>query len=93
MHAGGLRIVGERGWELEASGQSRIWNQQQLAAAFGGGGAAANDQIVVELKGLREEVREMRDAAKATATSTGAAAKTLSNASGGQDSFAMRAAA
>ena len=93
MHAGGLRIVGERGWELEASGQSRIWNQQQLASAFGDGGAAANDAIVVELAALREEVRQMKEVAKATATNTGATAKTLSNASGGLDSFAFRAAA
>ncbi|KQM78917.1 hypothetical protein [Xylophilus sp. Leaf220] len=93
MHAGGLRIVGERGWELEASGQSRIWNQQQLASAFGGGGAAANDAIVVELAALREEVRQMKDAAKATATNTAESAKTLRNVSGGQDSFASRAAA
>ena len=93
MHSGGLRIVGERGWELEASGQSRIWNQQQLAAAFGGGGAAANDQIVVELRAMREELAALKAEAKATASSTAAAAKTLSNASQGGDSFVVKAAA
>lgn len=37
-HYGGLRIVGERGWELEATGPSRIWNQSQLATALSGNG-------------------------------------------------------
>ncbi|MBO9649609.1 MAG: hypothetical protein J7605_13945 [Variovorax sp.] len=41
LHAGGLRLVGERGWEVEATGASRIWNQQQLGAAIRG--HAAND--------------------------------------------------
>ncbi|MDM0011989.1 hypothetical protein QTH87_05990 [Variovorax sp. J22P168] len=36
MHAGGLRLVGERGWEIEATGPSRIWNQDQLADALSG---------------------------------------------------------
>lgn len=51
MHAGGLRVVGERGWELEATGPARIWNQQQLGQALGGG----SDAMVVELRALREE--------------------------------------
>jgi hypothetical protein len=34
LHAGGLRLVGERGWEIEATGPSRIWNQEQIAAAL-----------------------------------------------------------
>lgn len=51
IHAGGLRVVGERGWELEATGPARIWNQQQLGQALGGG----SDAMVVELRALREE--------------------------------------
>lgn len=43
-HAGGLRVVGERGPELEATGPARYWNASQttsmLAAAGSGGGAA-----------------------------------------------------
>lgn len=36
MHAGGLRVVGENGPELEATGPSRIWNADQIAAAVAG---------------------------------------------------------
>ena len=34
MHAGGLRIVGERGPELEATGPARIWTADQIATAM-----------------------------------------------------------
>lgn len=40
LHTGGLRVVGERGWEIEATGPARIWNQQQIAGALAGGGNA-----------------------------------------------------
>ncbi len=36
-HRGGLRVVGEEGPELEATGPSRIWNAGQIADALGGG--------------------------------------------------------
>ncbi|KQM68773.1 phage tail tape measure protein [Xylophilus sp. Leaf220] len=94
MHSGGLRIVGERGWELEASGQSRIWNQQQLAAAFGGGGAAANDQIVVELRLLSAKVEALQKAADTTADNTRDTVKSIRNVTGDDGkSVLMKAAA
>jgi phage-related minor tail protein len=37
MHSGGLRIVGENGPELEATGPSRIWNDSQIRGALTGG--------------------------------------------------------
>lgn len=40
-HAGGLRIVGERGWELEATGASRIFTADQIATAL----AAARGEL------------------------------------------------
>lgn len=40
MHAGGLRIVGENGPELEATGPSRIWNDSQIRGALAGGDSA-----------------------------------------------------
>ena len=55
MHSGGLRLVGERGWEVEATGPARIWNQQQIASAMSGGG---NADLVAELRALREENRQ-----------------------------------
>lgn len=52
MHAGGLRIVGERGPELEATGPARIWNASQTAAMLGGG---ASMERVERLLGQRNE--------------------------------------
>lgn len=50
VHLGGLRIVGENGPELEATGPSRIWNQRQLAGALGGGGNSARvEQLLQQL--------------------------------------------
>ncbi|SMH30530.1 phage tail length tape measure family protein [Azospirillum agricola] len=40
-HAGGLRLVGERGWEIEATGPSRIWTAEQIATAL----AAARGEL------------------------------------------------
>lgn len=58
---GGLRIVGERGPELELTGASRIFNADQTARILSnvnGGGDYA--QMVAELKHLREMVSELR---------------------------------
>lgn len=55
-HMGGLRLVGERGWEIEATGPSRIWNQEQLGRALTG---ASNDNSGLEQR-LDENVRETR---------------------------------
>lgn len=43
QHAGGLRIVGENGPELESTGRARIWNAGQTAAMLKGGGAVTFD--------------------------------------------------
>lgn len=49
FHMGGLRLVGERGWEVEATGPSRIWNQQQLGQALGGGNSERIERLVTAL--------------------------------------------
>jgi len=54
LHAGGLRLVGERGPELEVTGPARYWSAGQTAALMGGG---SNDAVVRELRELREEQR------------------------------------
>jgi hypothetical protein len=57
MHTGGIRLVGEKGPELEVTGPSRIFNASQTAAMLRGGGA--NDSASVEeLRGLRKEMEE-----------------------------------
>jgi len=54
LHAGGLRLVGENGPELEATGQSRIWSAQQTAALLSGNGGN-NEALVAEIRALRED--------------------------------------
>lgn len=52
MHSGGLRIVGENGPELEATGPARIWNAGQTATMLNSGSDSAED-----IQALRAEVR------------------------------------
>lgn len=64
FHAGGLRLVGEDGPELEVTGPSRIYNASQTAAMLGGGG---NAETVAELRQLRADIRtDLRSIAKHT---------------------------
>lgn len=53
LHTGGLRLVGERGPELEITGPSRIVSNQQLGDMLSGN----NQETVVE---LREQTRELK---------------------------------
>jgi hypothetical protein len=64
MHSGGIRLVGERGPELEATGPARYYSASQTQSMMGGG-------VVEEIKGLREEVSMLRAEARATAVNTG----------------------
>lgn len=56
-HAGGLRIVGENGPELEATGPSRIWTADQTRAMFSGGGRGDTTALEAEMRSLRAENR------------------------------------
>lgn len=56
-HLGGLRLVGENGPELEATGPSRIWNAQQTLAFLGGGGGASTARLEALIERLIEEGR------------------------------------
>lgn len=51
IHSGGLRVVGENGPELEATGPSRIYNSNQLGNMLNHGATAD------EVKALREEMK------------------------------------
>ena len=51
---GGLRMVGERGPELEATGPSRIFSTKQTAELF------RNPELVEEVRSLRAEVAGLR---------------------------------
>jgi tape measure domain-containing protein len=46
MHTGGLRLVGERGPEIEATGPSRIWSADQTRDFLSGGGGSGPTVVV-----------------------------------------------
>jgi hypothetical protein len=71
MHTGGLRIVGERGPEIEATGPAMYWNASQTARMLGGGNMSD------EIRGLREEVAMLRYETRATAVNTAKTSKVL----------------
>jgi hypothetical protein len=54
LHSGGLRLVGENGVELEATGPSRIFNANQTADILSGGN---NKELIEQVELLRSEVR------------------------------------
>lgn len=57
-HSGGMRLVGERGPELEFTGPSRILNAGDTAALLSGGGlATAMSELASEVAELRAEQR------------------------------------
>ncbi|PWE57666.1 hypothetical protein DEM27_00180 [Metarhizobium album] len=60
FHVGGLRIVGERGPEIEATGPSRIWSAGETRALF----QDKNGDLVDEVKGLRQDNAELRVAVR-----------------------------
>ena len=72
-HFGGLRIVGEQGPELEATGPSRIFTAQQTRQMLGGDNAS----LVAELQALRQEMAEVKAHVRKTAESTTSTDKTL----------------
>jgi phage-related minor tail protein len=81
-HAGGLRLVGERGPELEVTGPSRIFSAERTQAILSGGGN--QELLLAELRGLRQsnealraEVASLRIEARATASNTGKTARQL----------------
>lgn len=63
-HLGGLRMVGENGPELEATGPSRIFSHRQSRAMLD------NSEMVRELRAVRAELAEMQAHARRTAEST-----------------------
>ena len=88
FHAGGLRIVGEREPELEATGPSRIWNQSQLAGALGGG---SNAELVAENRALRERVERLESIMNRVATATEKLADQFDNVTAGGNAMATEA--
>ena len=68
MFGGGLRLVGERGPELEVTGPARYWSSAQTQALLSGTGG--NAELIAEVRALRNEVSELRAASQRTAQNT-----------------------
>lgn len=64
LFRGGLRIVGENGPELEATGESRIWSnsdtRSMLSNIGNGRGGSDNREVIAELRSLKQEVTILR---------------------------------
>jgi hypothetical protein len=62
--AGGWRIVGENGPELEATGSARIFNAHRTQSIFSGLGVPQEDNaaVVEELRLVRAELQQLREA-------------------------------
>lgn len=77
--AGGLRIVGESGPELEATGPARIYSASDTTRMLASAGSGAD--VVQEIRALRAEVSALRGEqqiqAAAIAANTGKAARIL----------------
>lgn len=91
LHIGGLRLVGETGPELEATGPARLYNADQMAELLRGGDMAA------ELRALRAEVAQLRadNSAenRAIAIQTGKTARLVERVIPDGDALAVRTAA
>jgi len=59
-HSGGWRLVGEHGPELENTGPSQIFSNSQSKSIFGGSDNKTSQEIILELRALREEVAKLR---------------------------------
>ena len=89
--AGGLRIVGENGPELEATGPSRIFNAAQTRSMLNGGGNTERLEALVE--NLTQEVQGLRFEARSTAIHTSATTAILKRVTPDGDAMATRVAA
>ncbi|HBK01160.1 MAG TPA: hypothetical protein DDZ62_15205 [Delftia acidovorans] len=69
LHMGGLRMVGERGPELEVTGPARYWSSAQTQQMLSGAGGG-NQELLAEVRALRAEVSGLRAAAQRTAQNT-----------------------
>jgi len=94
--AGGWRIVGENGPELEATGPARIFNASQTSDLFArlASPSSNNDALIAEIKALRAEVQALRVANSAEnmaiAKSSAKSADALDAASNGDKPLATK---
>jgi Ca2+-binding EF-hand superfamily protein len=86
MHTGGLRMVGELGPEVEATGPARLWSNAETRKMLGGD----NSAVVAELRSVRQEIRDLRAETRATAQNTEKTARTLDRVTQGTDALIVQ---
>jgi hypothetical protein len=88
FHAGGMRLVGENGPELEVTGPSRIYNASQTRGMF----SSDSSRLEALVERLTAEVSNLRIEARATASNTNKTAKILERVTPDGNSLQMVAA-
>jgi hypothetical protein len=76
LHSGGLRIVGERGPELEATGPARYWSAADTTAMLGNS-QRREELLAAEVRALRAEMANLHAAMAATASHTAKTSRIL----------------
>ena len=89
--AGGLRIVGENGPELEATGPSRIFSAAQTRSMLQGGPSGNTARLEALVEALTQEVANLRLEARATAVATTKFAKQFDRLAPAGDALSTRA--
>jgi hypothetical protein len=69
LHSGGMRLVGERGPELEVTGPARYWSAADTTAMLGNA-TRREEVLAAEIRALRAEVQGLRAEARVTAVAT-----------------------
>lgn len=80
-HSGGVRLVGENGPELEVTGPSRIYNNQQTRSMMGG----SSDEVVAAINRLDARLSNIEDNTRADATHNAKTARLLDRVTHGTD--------
>lgn len=91
-HAGGLRIVGENGPELEATGPARIYTASQTQSMLSGG-AQNTARLEALVEKLTQEVEMLRSEVRADVQHNAKTARILSRITPDGDAVATREAA
>lgn len=76
FHSGGLRLVGEKGPEIEATGAARIWNADQTRNMLGGGGDS-DEEVLAALAGIQASLNNLGYEVRAVAGHTNKTARIL----------------
>ncbi len=76
MHGGGIRLVGENGPEVEATGMARYWNASQMGGAFRDSGSASGDsQMAAQMARMAQMMEQQQAAMEAQAKMNSETAK------------------